>query len=410
MKLLIDCVSISLIELNKNTKKLEKENRTLYYKKMINIIIFVYIIIFNLEDHEKLKYIFLLNNEILLNVLKDILKNFSENNSTLLPEIIMSICYNDFKVKIVGNSKKEKEQEDITFFLKIFNILFQEYPKPSLTYFKINEDEYKDVLKNFNNIIEKVKINEIDNFFQGILFYCFKNDNFDIFNFYETLVKNHIQITKVNNTDISTLFRKDDINHKILKYTVFSFCNYSFINCVYKNLKKQYLNIFEKNFNVENFEKFFQVFIDSTFNTIPDIIKVIMKIIYVYSIKEYNIQKKNYSPIYTFLFFDFYISPKIFDIYKMNFSVYNSIKLLNKVIRNIFFKKYFNENDILNPFNSIIEKCHNLINSKMEDKLNLINLDNKSEINILMMSSISNILFPQFLQNYGVENLKEYIK
>ena len=77
MKLLIDCVSISLIELNKNTKKLEKENRTLYYKKMINIIIFVYIIIFNLEDHEKLKYIFLLNNEILLNVLKDILKNFS---------------------------------------------------------------------------------------------------------------------------------------------------------------------------------------------------------------------------------------------------------------------------------------------------------------------------------------------
>ena len=127
-------------------------------------------------------------------------------------------------------------------------------------------------------------------------------------------------------------------------------------------------------------------------------------------LKNIIFKKKNYSPIYTFLFFDFYISPKIFDIYKMNFSVYNSIKLLNKVIRNIFFKKYFNENDILNPFNSIIEKCHNLINSKMEDKLNLINLDNKSEINILMMSSISNISFPQFLQNYGVENLKEYIK
>ena len=94
----------------------------------------------------------------------------------------------------------------------------------------------------------------------------------------------------------------------------------------------------------------------------------------------------------------------------MSFSDYNSIKLLNKVIRNIFFKKYFNENDILYPFNSIIEKCFNLINSKMEEKLNLINLDNKNEINILMKSSISNISFPQFLENYGFENLKKFIK
>ncbi len=408
LKTLIDCTSISLIELNKIAIKQEKNNRNLYDKKMINIIIFLYIIIFNVENHESLKYIFQLNKEILLNSLKDILKNCSDNNLTLLPEIIMSICYNDFKEKIVGKSNQEKE--DISFFLKIFNVLFQEYPKPSITYFKYNEDEYNDIFKNFNNIIEKVTVNEIDNFFQGIVFYCFKRDNFEMFNFYENLVKNHIQLTKSNNSDISTLFRKDDIYHIILKSTVFSFCNYSFITSVYKNLQHQYLNIFEKDFNIENFEQFFKIFIDSIFDTIPDIIKVIMKIIYVYTMKEYNIQKNNYSPIYTFLFFDFYISPKIFDIYKMSFSVYNSIKLLNKVIRNIFFKKYFNESDILYPFNSIIEKCYNLLNSKMEDKLNLINLENKSEINILMTSSISNISFPQFLQNYGVQILQNFIK
>ena len=410
LKILIDCVSISLIELNKNSIKQDMKNKNSYCKKMISIIIFLYIIIFNIENHESLKYIFTLNNEVLLNTLKDILKNFSNNNLTLLPEILISICFNDFKYKIVRYSNQGKEQEDINLFLKIFNILFQEYPKPSITYFKHNEDENNEIFNNFNNIIENVKINEIDNFFQGIVFYCFKIDNFDIYNFYENIVKNHIQITKTNNSDISSLFRKDDIYHIILKNTVFNFCNYSFINSIYKNLKKQYLNIFEKDFNIENFDKFFQIFIDSIFNTIPDIIKVIMKIIYVFSIKEYNIQKNNYSPIYTFLFFDFYISPKIFDIYKMSFSDYNSIKLLNKVIRNIFFKKYFNENDILYPFNSIIEKCFNLINSKMEEKLNLINLDNKNEINILMKSSISNISFPQFLENYGFENLKKFIK
>ena len=53
-----------------------------------------------------------------------------------------------------------------------------------------------------------------------------------MFNFYENLVKNHIQLTKSNNSDISTLFRKDDIYHIILKSTVFSFCNYYFITSV----------------------------------------------------------------------------------------------------------------------------------------------------------------------------------
>ena len=71
LKTLIDCTSISLIELNKIAIKQEKNNRNLYDKKMINIIIFLYIIIFNVEKHESLKYIFQLNKEILLNSLKE---------------------------------------------------------------------------------------------------------------------------------------------------------------------------------------------------------------------------------------------------------------------------------------------------------------------------------------------------
>jgi hypothetical protein len=105
------------------------------------------------------------------------------------------------------------------------------------------------------------------------------------------------------------------------------------------------------------------------------------------------------------LIFDFYISPKIFEIYELSFSTYSSIKLLNRVMRNIFYNKQFNKNDSLNSFNSIIEKYNNIINFKIKSILDSIKIDNRTEINKIIKFTLSNINFPLFLKSYSSINI-----
>ena len=406
IKKIIEITTNSLQELNNNCLKNKEKEINKYYNPMKRIIIFLYIIIFNIENFESWKFIFEINDQILLNVLKKLLINHSKSE-TLLPEIIMSLCFHDFKKKCIDNPiLGNQDKNNAHFYLKIFNILFTEYPKPSIIYLSNNSDSFIQNLNQFNTeFIEKLDPHKIIEIYEGIIFLVFQNDDFDIYNFFDNLVKNHIQTTKYYNSELSSLFRKDDIYHLILKNFVFSFCNYSFIESVYKQLKNDYLKNFEKEFNINIFEKFFETFINLIFETIPGIIKVIMKIIYENINREYVIEQNNYSPIYTFLIFDFYISPKIFEIYELSFSTYSSIKLLNRVMRNIFYNKQFNKNDSLNSFNSIIEKYNNIINFKIKSILDSIKIDNRTEINKIIKFTLSNINFPLFLKSYSSINI-----
>ncbi len=377
---------------------------------MIRIIIFLYIIIFNIDKFENFKLIFKSENEKLIKTLKIILKGHSKSEN-LLSDVIMSICFNDFKIKFIENSKNENNKENINFYLIIFTNLFPEYPKPSLNFLPNNHIEK--VISNLNNLNSEI-YEKLDNYvfdiFEGIFLIIFQSENFDYYTFFDNIIKKHIEFTKTFNLDISSLFRKEDIYHKILKYFVFSFCNYSFIISVYNQLKNEFLNKFEKEFKVEDFEKFFENMINLLFQNIPTLIIIILKIINDNINKEYKIQKYNFAPLYTFLFFNFYNSPKFFEIYGLKFSIYSSIKLLNRLIRNIFYNKLFIENDTLNIFNNNIDKYNKLINSKMEKLLNSFDISDKNEINKLIKKSLSNISFPQFLTIYSSENIYKLLK
>ena len=377
---------------------------------MIRIIIFLYIIIFNIDKFENFKLIFKSENEKLIKTLKTILKDHSKSEN-LLSDVIMSICFNDFKIKFIENSKNENNKENINFYLIIFTNLFPEYPKPSLNFLPNNHIEK--VISNLNNLNSEI-YEKLDNYvfdiFEGIFLIIFQSENFDYYTFFDNIIKKHIEFTKTFNLDISSLFRKEDIYHKILKYFVFSFCNYSFIISVYNQLKNEFLNKFEKEFKVKKKKKFFENMINLLFQNIPTLIIIILKIINDNINKEYKIQKYNFAPLYTFLFFNFYNSPKFFEIYGLKFSIYSSIKLLNRLIRNIFYNKLFIENDSLNIFNNNIDKYNKLINSKMEKLLNSFDISDKNEINKLIKKSLSNISFPQFLTIYSSENIYKLLK
>ena len=404
INLLINKFTSLLNEFDKRIKE-DKLNIINNYKKMIRTIIFLYIIIYNIEKYENFKLIFEIENEKLIKTLKNVLKDHSKSGN-LLCDVIMSICFNDFKTKFIDNSNDENEKEKISYYLMVFTNLFPLYSKPSLTFSPSHHIEtIISNLNNFNSEIYEKLDNYVIDIFEGIIFIIFQNDNFDYFYFLDNLIKKHIELTKTFNLEVTSLFRKEDIYHKILKYFIFSFCNNSFIISVYNKLKNEYLYIFEKEFNIENFEKFFKNMIDLLYQNIPILITIILKIINNNINKEYKIQKNKFASIYTFLFFNFYNSPKIFEIYGLKLSIYPSIKLLNRLIRNIFYNKLFIDNDSLHIFNSSIGKYNNLINSKMENLLNSIDINDKNEINKYIKKSLSNISFPQFLTNYSTENI-----
>ena len=107
-----------------------------------------------------------IENEKLIKTLKTILKDHSKSEN-LLSDVIMSICFNNFKIKFIENSKNENNKENINFYLIIFTNLFPEYPKPSLNFLPKNHIEKvisnldKNILM-FKTLIIKFKKNKIN--------------------------------------------------------------------------------------------------------------------------------------------------------------------------------------------------------------------------------------------------------
>jgi hypothetical protein len=65
----------------------------------------------------------------------------------------------------------------------------------------------------------------------------------------------------------------------------------------------------------------------------PSLLKVVLKLVYEKVQEHFTIDKYNYSPLLTLLFFNFYISPRVQEIHKIGPSKSNLIMNLNRVIR-----------------------------------------------------------------------------
>ena len=83
---------------------------------------------------------------------------------------------------------------------------------------------------------------------------------------------------------------------------------------------------------LEHFQFFFIKFLENLRNNTPMIIIILMKIIYTSVKQTFTIDSKNYHPVYTFLVFNFLTSPKLQEIYQINYS-HKDIMDLNRLLR-----------------------------------------------------------------------------
>ena len=229
--------------------------------------------------------------------------------------------------------------------------------------------------------------------------------------------------------DFRTLFRKEDLCDDILKYMFFIFGNTmmveSFVKPVEKMLKKIGIdeetiktNILAsldlpllRDINVDEFEVLICEIIENLYNTIPQVLKILLKLLYNGVIKYFTIDKNNYAPLYTSLMFNFILSPRVQELYSINPMKILLVRSLNRLVRNTCFNYKFPASDELNKFNDLIEINHKKLTKFMVEKIIEIDDDDKNIKNSLKdLFTEKYLVYPKFLFYYDSEILCKTIK
>ena len=332
--------------------------------------------------------------------------------------IINNIFLEEYKQIFFNKNKPNIELEEL--FINEITIFGEKYSELSIhfekeTYIKIFSNllqfdlNYENFFLSKNN---KIDIEEKRIYKLGIaqslirvVFSKEKNkytkDKFYEYNLLKRVVDKDMEETIEKFGDqYKTLFRKDDICDDFLKYMFFVFGNTmiieSFINPLTKILEGVGDN--DRNINKDEFNKLMDEFINKMKKTIPDVLKILLKILYESVKSHFTIEDDNYGPLYTTLIFNFIISPRIQMIYNINSQNKNFIRSLNRLLRNICFNNKFSEEDQLNEFNDIIDKNHLKIKNFIKENIISINIeDNKIKSSLGDIFNEKYLLYPNFL-------------
>ena len=417
-----------------------KDRNRIDFTAITNYIIFFMILFLNVSDTGIfIKTIFEEGTNFFKSLIKLIEKLDLRNKNSLFG-ILNNLFLDDYKLLYFKKNTSEKDDSLEMLFINnqiyFSNIYFEseegfgdkEYRNMfnKLTRFEFSYDNFfKD--KNIDNIKDKSYYKLI--IAQSIIRVVFSKEKYlyidessktsKYFEYYfiKNLIDKDLEITqKKYGNDISIIFRKEDIFDDIIKYIFYIFGNMmmieSFVKPVEKMLKKIGLdeesienNILValdlplvRDINKEEFEILIKEISESLNETMPLIIKIILKFLYNSLIKYYKIDKNNFNPLYTALFFNYIISPKTQEMFEINPMKILLVRSLNKLVKNTCFKYKINEADNLSKFNALIEKYN--INMKNLIINNVIQLDENEESNKKYMKQLFseiNLVYPKFL-------------
>ena len=396
------------------------------YNMILTLILFLYIIIYNLKTPEKVLLLFKMNSSSLLDLLKKTLKIFKEFdekahlNCIELSHFILNLCFDDIKRKVFSS----KNEELIKLYQnEIYFAFFEIFPSSNERFY-ITE-KFKNLVKDIIDLKMDTYINNLKGenseiFCRNISPILLSHPGFDFINFYTYVVNKHIEIIRKNyNNELTSLFRADDFTNDLIKNLIIIFGNDSFMISFYLTLPKEYLSNKEIEYDLDMFENFLHKFLEKLSQSLPFIIRVLLKIIYI-CIKNINEGENNYNVIYTVLIFNFFISPSTLNLFDISIVKYKSLFQLTRILRNIFFGKEFDSKDKLSYFNTKVKIFHNFINKQFnlilegidiqKDKNNinnkiksiLINTENKSN----KLTEENTIFLPSFCYQFYWENIK----
>ena len=211
--------------------------------------------------------------------------------------------------------------------------------------------------------------------------------------------------------EYKTLFRKEDLCDDVIKYMFFIFGNSMLIDCFVKPLKNMLNKIgitdeliekkddlpMKRDITKEEFNTLIGTIIDTLSKKIPDVLKILLKLLHESVNSHFTIEKDNYSPLYTSLIFNFLISPRIQMLYSINPLNCIFVRNLNRILRNTCFNSKFAEGDSLYEFNETMENNYKKLQKLIKDNIISIVINNDIKNSLKDLFTEKYLIYPKFL-------------
>ena len=396
-----------------------------------NYIIFFMVLVLNLKEFPSfIKEIFEGESKFFKNLCLNILKMKTQKKKKLL-SILNNIFLEEYKTLFFRNDKDKSNDlenlfitqqtefstkflDTVTFYdeqtyKKMFAILLQ-FELSYYNFFVYNNKIKAEEKPAYKLCVAQSLIRVV--FSKEKKKYYSENENFYEYNVLKRIIDKDMKETVEKYGDeYKTLFRKEDLCDDVIKYMFFIFGNSMLIDSFVKPLKKMLNKIgiteelinrkdplaMKRDITKEEYSSLVCEIIDTMTQKIPNVLKILLKLLYDSVNQHFTIDKDNYGPLYTSLIFNFLISPRIQMLYSINPLNCVFVRSLNRLLRNTCFNFKFTEGDDLCNFNDIIEENHKKMKDFINDKIISINIDDKVKYSLSNLFTEKYLIYPKFL-------------
>ena len=393
-----------------------------------NYIIFFMVLVLNLKKYPTLIRLIFKGKINFFGELRDNLNNMKTRKKIKLLCILTNIFLDEYKELFFSNEDNSLEQlfidqqtefsdicsETVTFYDDVtYKKMFETLLKFDISYtnFFSNNNKIKDEDKPSYKLCVSQSLIRVAFSKEKKRFYQEKVKFYE-YDLLKRIIDKDMEETRDKFGDeYKTLFRKEDLCDDFIKYMFFIFGNSMLIDCFVMPLKNMLSKIgitddlidakdplpMKRDITKEEFNTLMGIIIDTLTNKIPDVLKILLKILYESVMKHFTIEKNNYSPLYTSLIFNFLISPRIQMLYSINPLNCVFVRSLNRILRNTCFNSKFAEGDSLYEFNETMETNYNKLQKLVKEKIISITINDDIKNSLKDLFTEKYLIYPRFL-------------
>jgi uncharacterized protein YfbU (UPF0304 family) len=393
-----------------------------------NYIIFFMVLALNLKSYTSLIKLIFKGKLLFFSELRDNINNMRTRKRNKLLSILSNIFLEEYKGVFFNNNDKELEDlfieqqtdfselcsETVTFYDdSTYKKMFQTLLRFDISYnnFFSNNDKISDDEKPSYKLCVAQSLIRVAFSKEKKKFYKEKGNYYE-YDLLKRIIDKDMEETREKFGDeYKTLFRKEDLCDDVIKYMFFIFGNSMLIDCFVMPLKKMLKNLgitdelieakdplpMKRDIKKEEFNTLMELIIETLSTKIPDVLKILLKLLYESVNQHFTIDKNNYSPLYTSLIFNFLISPRIQMLYSINPLNCVFVRSLNRILRNTCFNAKFAEGDSLYEFNESIEINYKKLQKLINEKIISIVINDEIKNSLKDLFTEKYLIYPKFL-------------
>jgi uncharacterized protein YfbU (UPF0304 family) len=393
-----------------------------------NYIIFFMVLALNLKSYTSLIKLIFRGKLLFFSELRDNINNMRTRKRNKLLSILSNIFLEEYKGVFFNNNDQELEDlfieqqtdfselcsETVTFYDdSTYKKMFQTLLRFDISYnnFFSNNDKISDDEKPSYKLCVAQSLIRVAFSKEKKKFYKEKGNYYE-YDLLKRIIDKDMEETREKFGDeYKTLFRKEDLCDDVIKYMFFIFGNSMLIDCFVMPLKKMLKNLgitdelieakdplpMKRDIKKEEFNTLMELIIETLSTKIPDVLKILLKLLYESVNQHFTIDKNNYSPLYTSLIFNFLISPRIQMLYSINPLNCVFVRSLNRILRNTCFNAKFAEGDSLYEFNESIEINYKKLQKLINEKIISIVINDEIKNSLKDLFTEKYLIYPKFL-------------